>query len=90
VSRAKKVDSNQADIVAALEKAGCSVVVCAQGEGFPDLICGLRGANWLLEVKSKKGKLNDRQVRWHRDWRGQVSVVRTVEQALQAVGCVSN
>lgn len=49
--------------------------------------------NYLLEVKrpwdksrGDQGELSPEQVRWHANWRGQVAVVRTVEEALAAVG----
>lgn len=49
--------------------------------------------NYLLEVKrpwdksrGDQGELSPEQERWHAAWRGQVAVVRTVEEALAAVG----
>ena len=42
--------------------------------------------NILLEVKSAHGKLNEREAAWHADWRGQVCIVRSVDEALAAVG----
>ena len=56
------------------------------GRGFPDLIAGYRGRNQLLEVKLPGGKLNERQLRWHADWRGSVVVVRNLAEALEAMG----
>jgi hypothetical protein len=39
-----------------------------------------------MEVKSKTGKLNERQQLWHSDWRGYpVSIVRSIEDALNAI-----
>ena len=43
------------------------------------------GINCLLEAKSKGGKLNDEQLDWHTNWRGQVAVVRSTEEAIGAV-----
>jgi Holliday junction resolvase len=85
---AKKVDDVQAEIIDSLEKCGYSVVVLTQGEGLPDLLVGRGNVNWLLECKSKRGSLNKRQVEWHMLWKGQVCVVRSVQQALEAVNCV--
>jgi hypothetical protein len=92
--RAAKVDDNQAEIVAALRKAGCSVQPLHRvGEGCPDLLVGKFGTNWLIEVKDGKKppsarKLTDPQVAWHRDWRGSVCVVSSVQEAFAAMGIV--
>lgn len=90
--RAAKVDANQATIVDDLRKAGCTVVpLHAVGGGVPDLLVGYRGRNVLLEVKDgrkppSKRKLTDDQVEFHDGWRGQVAVVESVKDALEAVG----
>lgn len=89
--RAAKVDDNQAEIVAALRKIGASVQpLHAVGQGCPDLLVGWRGMTSLLEVKDGKKppsarKLTEDQEKWHANWRGQVAVVETVEQAIEAV-----
>lgn len=90
--RAAKVDANQAVIVADLRKAGVTVQpLHAVGQGVPDLLCGYRGRNFLLEVKDgskppSARKLTDDQVDWHRDWRGSVYVVSSVTEAFTAIG----
>jgi hypothetical protein len=89
--RAAKVDANQHEIVAALRKIGASVQpLHSVGQGCPDLLVGWRGMNTVLEIKDGKKppsarKLTDDQVIWHEEWRGQVAVVETVEQAILAV-----
>lgn len=88
---AAKTDSNQRLIVAALRKAGCSVELLHRvGGGVPDLLVGRNGSrdrrNYLLEVKAPTGKLNEEQEDWHAAWRGQVCTVRSVPEALEAVG----
>lgn len=89
--RAAKVDDNQAEIVAALRKIGASVQpLHAVGQGCPDLLVGWRGMTSLLEVKDGKKppsarKLTEDQEKWHANWRGQVAVVETIEQAIEAV-----
>ena len=50
--RAAKIDANQPEIVAALEAVGASVVSTAGlGNGFPDIVVGFRGINYLIEIK---------------------------------------
>jgi len=85
---AKRVDGNQAEIVQALRRCGCSVqTLHTVGHGCPDLLVGFAERDYLLEIKNgTQARLNSREQRWHSDWRGQVAVVRTVEEALRAVG----
>lgn len=93
--RMAKVDANQAKIVAALRKAGASVqILSAVGQGCPDILVGfLAGSqriNLLMEIKDGEKvpsaqKLTPDQVVWHRDWQGQVIIVRSVDEALQAL-----
>lgn len=67
--------------------------------GVPDLLVGgvLRDdlpfgwsegmrMNWLMEVKAPGGKLSPAQIHWHATWRGQVAIVRSVDDALRVVG----
>ena len=90
--RAAKIDACQPEIVKALRSAGVSVQpLHTVGKGCPDLLVGVRGMNLLMEVKdgslppSRRCKTPDQET-WHADWRGQVCVVESVEQALNAVG----
>ena len=99
--RAARVDSTQAAIVEALRAAGASVIVLSSvGQGCPDILCGYNPGlsieldgdvipielNILMEIKSDTGKLTPDQVEWHAAWRGQVAIVRSVEEALQVIG----
>lgn len=71
----------------ALRDHGCTVTsLAAVGRGVPDLLVGHLRTNHLLEVKGAKGRLTPDQERWVGAWRGAVHVVRTVEDALRAVG----
>lgn len=89
--RAAKVDDNQAEIVAALRKAGYSVcVLSAVGKGVPDIMVGSYGVNVLLEIKdgskpASARKLTADEAKWHKAWKGQVAVVSSVYEALEAV-----
>ena len=85
--KAAKTDANQKAIVAVLRKAGASVqILSIVGRGFPDLLVGYRGINYLMEVKSLKGKLNNLQLDWMGKWRGQKCIVHTVDHALERIG----
>ena len=90
--RDAKTDRNQPEIVKALEDAGCSVQLLHRvGGGCPDLLVGRINKNFLLEVKDgdrvpSERKLNERQEKWHREWKGQKIVVTNAREALDAVG----
>ena len=95
--RAPNIDREQRLIVSALLAAGASVqTLAAVGLGCPDLLVGYRGVNYLLEVKSPVGPRggdqrdaqcpNAYQRTWHRAWRGNVVVVRSLDEALAAIG----
>lgn len=89
--RAAKVDANQAAIVNALREIGVTVQpLHAVGSGCPDLLCGFRGRNILIEVKDgdkypSARKLTADQVKWHGGWKGQVAVVEDVDAAIAVV-----
>lgn len=94
--QAAKRDANEPEIIAALKAAGCSVQQLS-GKGVPDLLvgCPVMGRNYifhdqlinlLMEVKAPKAKLTEDQATWHSEWLGQVIIVRSIEDALAAVG----
>ena len=88
--RRGRVDSVQEAIVAALRATGCSVQSLATvGGGCPDLLVGLHGRNFLLEVKAKVGKLTPMQRDWIAAWAGQTFLVRDVDDALYALGRIA-
>ncbi len=93
--RWRSVDANQAEIVKALRKVGASVQSLASvGCGCPDLLVGLGGYTYLLEVKdgrryASKRKLTKAQIEWQRRWSGSGPfLVECVEDALKAIGAM--
>lgn len=93
--RAAKVDRNQAEIVAALRGAGCSVALLhTVGKGVPDLLVGRDKQTFLIEIKDGERPPSERrltpvQVEWWDAWRGQPPcVVKNVDEALVAVGVI--
>lgn len=89
---AARVDGNQAQIVKALRDIGASVATChAVGQGFPDICVGWQNGTYLLEIKDPTKPIRDQaltpsQVKFHSEWRGHVAVVKTVPEALEAIG----
>jgi hypothetical protein len=86
--RAARTDNNHARIVDALRAAGCSVESLADvGRGVPDLLVGVRGETYLLEVKGPRGFATPDQRAWWDRWRGRRPIiVRDPAEALAAVG----
>jgi len=85
--KAAKIDANQAEIVQALEKIGASVVSLAGvGRGCPDLLVSYHGETVLLEIKNRDGRgirLTPAQVEFHANWKGQIAIVTTTDEALK-------
>ncbi len=78
--RAAKIDRNHLEVALALRKMGYSVFsLAACGRGCPDILASKHGRNYLVEVKSEKGKLTPAQVKFHESWRGFINVVRSLE-----------
>lgn len=83
--RAAKVDSNQREITAALERVGCLVLsLAALGRGCPDLLVMAGRRLHLIECKTERGKLTAAQELFHKLW--PVHICRSPEDALRAVG----
>lgn len=82
-----KRDANHREIVQALRDAYISVFDAGDiGHGYPDLVCGFQGQNYLLEIKTESGKLTPDQVEFIDSWRGTVHIVRTPAEALRVFG----
>jgi hypothetical protein len=80
-----RVDANQADIVDALHRVGCSTQsLTTIGSGCPDLLVARAGQMWLLELKADS-ELAKSQIDWINAWNAKVHVVRSVDEALAAV-----
>lgn len=92
-------DRNEPEIVKALQAAGASVVriesAGSSQRGVVDLLAGHRGVTYMLEIKTPPtgpkggggGRLSPEQEDFIATWKGgPVVVVRTVLEALAAIG----
>ena len=69
-------DSTHAEVRQELRDLGASVADTGDaGRDFPDLVVGLAGATFLVEVKAPRGKLSDGQSAFARSWKGAPVVV---------------
>lgn len=82
--RAAKVDATQAAIVDALRRVGAAVVYIKEPL---DLLVGYRGKNVLMEVKNRDGKdeLTKAQIEFIATWPGEVHIVYSPFEAVQAI-----
>lgn len=89
--RAASTDENQPEIVETFRRLGASVQpLHGVGQGCPDLLVGILGFNWLVEVKDgmkppSKRTLTPDQKDWHANWKGQKIVIESVDQAIAFV-----
>jgi Holliday junction resolvase len=87
--RAARVDRNHAEIVAGLRQMGCSVLsLAAVGDGCPDILCGWRGVNLLLELKDgskspSRRELTADELEFLTHWNGTAVVVKTLQEAIE-------
>jgi len=83
---ARKVDNNQSEIISALTSAGCNVTDMSRaGNGFADLFITRAGIHYIVEVKSRYGRLTHAQKLFHAKHKP-VHTVRSVAESLVAVG----
>ena len=81
-----RLDANQKAIRDGLEAVGASVSTIAP----LDLLVGYHRQNFLFEVKTAKGKVRTpKQQKFLDEWRGQRDIVRTLDEALWAIGAIS-
>ena len=87
MTRAKRIDGNQREIVKALRKLGFSVEYTYQiGKGFPDFIIGFGGIFTLpVELKDKGGKLTDDERKFHARYNGYIITAYDLEEILLGV-----
>lgn len=84
----RKPDANEPSIVAALRKAGATVIrIESPIAGVPDLVVGFRGHWYAIEVKMPKtGRVSEEQRVWHLAAAAPVAVVTSEAEAFRAVG----
>jgi len=87
--RAARIDANQNEIVTMLRKMGYSVAITSDcGKGFPDIVVGRSGRNYLFEIKDgnkvpSKQKLTDLEQQFCDAWKGQYNVITCLDDAIK-------
>lgn len=90
---AKRTDENHKAVVDELRAALPEATVfdaSGAGRGFPDLVVGWRGRNYLFEIKNggqvpSRRRLTAAQVGMHGNWQGQVAIVHSAAEILAAM-----
>ena len=90
---AKRTDENHKAVVDELRAALPEATVfdaSGAGRGFPDLVVGWRGRNYLFEIKNgsqvpSRRRLTAAQGGMHGNWQGQVAIVHSAAEILAAM-----
>lgn len=85
---AKRTDDNHRDVVDELREVLPEATVfdaSGTGAGFPDLVIGIAGRNYLFEIKDpdkvpSARSLTDAQKDFHVGWQGQVNVAHSAAE----------
>jgi hypothetical protein len=86
----KRTDRNHSEIINALRKIPNLSVFSTHetGKGFPDIVVGYKGINYLIEIKDGKKspsarKLTDAEIEFHLNWKGQCAIIKNLEELLE-------
>lgn len=78
----RKTDANHKKLIDMLRKIPNISVFSTHtiGKGFPDIVIGYKGLNYLIEIKDgnkppSARKLTEDEVKFHSQWKGQINVV---------------
>ena len=89
--RASKVDVNQPAIVRDIRKVGYSVGhTHTVGDGFPDIVVGAHGQNFMFEIKDpdkvpSARALTDDEKAFHLGWNGQIHIIHSAQEAFDVI-----
>lgn len=93
--RASRTDANQSKIVKAVRNLGASVWITSHARTGVDCVWGITcqsgmRVNVMVEIKDgnkpmSAQKLTVAEEKFHDEWKGQICIVRSVEQAVDLV-----
>lgn len=86
----KKVDLNHAQIVTDLRNKKCGIILSvldthALGKDAPDIIVGVFNRNYLVEIKSEKGKPTVGQLKFASNWNGAYYFAKSASEILKQI-----
>ena len=89
--RIARTDKNHKEIADHFRFLGASVQPTHTiGKGFPDMVVGYMGHNYLIEVKDEnkcpsKQKLTEHEQRFFDNWQGRVHVVKNLQDVRRLI-----
>jgi len=85
----RRTDANHKKLIDKIRQIPSASVFSTHevGKGFPDIVVGYRGLNYMFEIKdgkktASKKKLTQAEIKFHSNWTGQISVVEKIEDIL--------
>lgn len=88
----RKTDRNHAEIINELRKNKSISVFSTHtiGKGFPDIVVGYKGRNYLFEIKDElktksQTKLTQAEEKFFLHWQGQIDVITNHNQIINII-----
>lgn len=94
MARARRIDTNQNEIVQAFRDLKASVLILSSvGKGCPDILVGINGENYLVEIKDglkfpSQIKLTKDELKFHNEWLGNVTIISSVDEAISFINII--
>ena len=92
----KRTDSNHKEIIDCCRKIPSISVFSTHmvGKGFPDIVIGYKGLNYLVEIKDGKKsksqkKLTDDEISFHELWKGQIIVAENINDIMRMLKIIA-
>jgi hypothetical protein len=92
----KRTDANHKQMIDGLRKIpGISIFSTHMvGKGFPDIVIGYKGINYLVEIKDgaktkSRKKLTDDEIKFHGSWLGQIMIAENIDDVLRLLKIIS-
>lgn len=88
----RKTDLNHKELIDKIRKIPNISVFSTHtiGKGFPDIVVGYKGLNYLIEIKDgskykSQKKLTESELKFHNSWKGQVSIAENIDDVLKLI-----
>jgi hypothetical protein len=92
----KRTDANHKEIIDKLRQFPALSVFSTHmvGKGFPDIVIGYKGMNYLVEIKDgakskSRKKLTDDEIKFHVGWFGQIMIAENIDDVLRLLKIIS-
>lgn len=92
----KRTDANHKEIIVGLRKYPVLSVFSTHmvGKGFPDIVIGYKGINYLVEIKDgakskSRKKLTEDEIKFHSSWNGQIIIAENIDDVLRLLNIIT-